>query len=162
MHRACLLARIDGSGLTVRMKLFSRGDDNPLPKTDRGSGSLDDYDYELGPKKKRGDTILGVADSTPYQDELERLAGLGVSEATAIIARRTIDEERTDAPMPVRIFANQRPSGIVGYVPRGLENVADAALSRLQEAGKQPRIPAEIVQTKNGWRVRLLMHETRG
>ncbi|NQX12955.1 hypothetical protein HQQ80_15080 [Microbacteriaceae bacterium VKM Ac-2855] len=144
------------------MKFFARADDNPLPKTDRGSGSLDDYDYELAPKKKRGDTILVIADSTPYQDELERLAGLGVSEAGAIIPRRTIEEERTDAPMPVRLFANQRPSGLVGYVPRGLENVVDAALSRLSEAGKQPRIPAEITKTKNGWRVRMLMHETRG
>lgn len=144
------------------MKLFSRADDNPLPKTDRGSGSLDDYDYDLVPKKKRGDTILVVADSTPYQAELERLSGLGVEEASAIVPRRTIEEERTDAPMAVRLFANQRPSDVVGFVPRGLENVVDAALARLQEAGKQPRIPAEIAKTKNGYRVRLLMHETRG
>ncbi|NQX15800.1 hypothetical protein [Rathayibacter sp. VKM Ac-2857] len=146
------------------MKLFSfgRSDSDPLPAGDRGSGKLDDYDYELRPKSKRGDTLLGVADSLPHQDELARVHALGEEEITAVIPRRTIEEERTDAPMPVRLFANHRPSDLVGYVPRGLENVVEAALARLTEAGKQPRIPARIVKSKGGLRVQLLMHETRG
>ncbi|QHC66284.1 hypothetical protein Q0F99_15555 [Rathayibacter oskolensis] len=147
------------------MKLFSfgRGDaDNPLPSNDRGSGKLDDYDYDLLPKSRRGETLLGIADSLPHQDELARILGFGEEEVTAIIPRRSPEEERTDAPMPVRLFANQRPSDLVGYVPRGLENVVDAALSRLSEAGKQPRVPARIVKTKGMLRVQLLMHETRG
>lgn len=133
-----------------------------LPKNDRGSGTLDDYTYDLDPKRKRGDTILGVADSTPYQDELARLLSLGLDGAFAIIPRRTLEDERTDAPMQVRLFVNQRPSDVVGYIPRGLEHVVDAALVRLQEAGKQPRIPVTVKQTKHGIRVDLLMHETRG
>lgn len=146
------------------MKLFSRGEAaaSDLPKNDRGTGSLDDYTYDLDPKKKRGNTILGVADSTPHQDELQRVLDLGVDEVSAIIPRRTLEDERTDAPMEVRLFANQRPSGLVGMIPRGLENVVDAALVRLSSAGKQPRIPAVVKRTKHGIRVELLMHETRG
>lgn len=146
------------------MKLFSfrRDDANPLPANDRGSGKLEDYDYELLPKSRRGDTLLGIADSLPHQEELARVLALGEEEITAVIPRRTLEEERTDAPMPVRLFANHRPSDLVGHVPRGLENVVDAALSRLTEAGKQPRIPARIVTAKGGLRVQLLMHETRG
>ncbi|MWV49500.1 hypothetical protein GRS96_09460 [Rathayibacter sp. VKM Ac-2803] len=147
------------------MKLFShrRGDaGNPLPANDRGSGKLDDYDYELLPKSRRGETLLGIADSLPHQEELARILSFGEEEVTAIIPRRSAEEERTDAPMPVRLFANQRPSDLVGYVPRGLENVVDAALARLSEAGKQPRVPARIVKAKGALRVQLLMHETRG
>lgn len=146
------------------MKLFSfgRDDSNPLPAGDRGSGRLEDYDYDLLPKSRRGETLLGIADSLPHQEELARVLALGEDEVTAVIPRRTLEEERTDAPMPVRLFANHRPSDLVGYVPRGLENVVDAALARLSEAGKQPRIPARIAKAKGGLRVQLLMHETRG
>ena len=148
------------------MKLFSfgrdRDDQNPLPANDRGSGKLDDYDYDLLPKSRRGDTLLTLADSTPHQDELARVLALGEDEITAVIPRRTLEEERVDAPMPVRLFANHRPSDLVGFVPRGLENVVDAALARLSEAGKQPRVPARIVTVKGALRVQLLMHETRG
>ncbi|AND16129.1 hypothetical protein [Rathayibacter tritici] len=141
---------------------FRRGDANPLPADDRGSGKLGDYDYELRPGSRRGDTLLGLADSRPHQDEIARVLALGEDEITAVIPRRTLEEERVDAPMPVRLFAAQRPSGLVGHVPRGLENVVDAALARLAEAGGSPRIPARIVTAKGGLRVQLLMHETRG
>lgn len=146
------------------MKLFSFGrrDANPLPAGDRGSGTLDDYDYELLPKARRGDTLLGLADSLPHQDELARVLALGGEEVATVIPRRTLEQERTDAPMPVRLFANQRPSGPVGSVPRGLENVVEAALARLSESGKSPRIPARIVKVRGVLRVELLVHETRG
>lgn len=90
------------------------------------------------------------------------MLALGEDEVTAVIPRRTLEEERVDAPMPVRLFAAQRPSGLVGQVPRGLENVVDAALARLSETGRSPRIPARIVTAKGQLRVQLLMHETRG
>ncbi|PPH31796.1 hypothetical protein [Rathayibacter sp. AY1F9] len=146
------------------MKLFpfGRGDANPLPSDDRGSGKLDDYDYELRPKSRRGDTLLRLADSRPHQDEIARVLALGEDEVTAVIPRRTAEEERVDAPMPVRLFAAQRPSGLVGQVPRGLENVVEAALARLSGAGRSPRVPARIVTVRGGLRVELLMHETRG
>lgn len=141
------------------MKLFpcGRRDANPLPSNDRGSGTLDDYDYELCPKR-RGETLLGLAGSRPHQDVL----ALGDGDVSAMIPRRTPKEDRVDAPMPVRLFAAQRPSALVGFVPRGLENVVDAALARLSEAGASPRIPARIVKARGGLRVHLLMHETRG
>lgn len=145
------------------MKLFpfGRRDANPLPSDDRGSGTLDDYDYELRPKR-RGETLLGLAGSRPHQDELTRVLALGDGDVSAVIPRRTPEEDRVDAPMPVRLFAAQRPSALVGFVPRGLENVVDAALARLSEAGASPRIPARIVKARGGLRVHLLMHETRG
>jgi hypothetical protein len=46
-------------------------------------------------------------------------------------------------------------------VPRGLEAVVNETLSRLETAGRKPRIPAEVVRTKQGLRVDLLMGETR-
>lgn len=150
------------------MKLFpfGRRDANLLPSDDRGSGTLDDYDYELRPKR-RGETLLGLAGSRPHQDELTRVLALGDGDVSAVIPRRTPEEDRVDAPMPVRLFAAQRPSAqrpsaLVGFVPRGLENVVDAALARLSEAGASPRIPARIVKARGGLRVHLLMHETRG
>ncbi|PPI73894.1 hypothetical protein C5E12_03945 [Rathayibacter rathayi] len=146
------------------MKLFpfGRGNANPFPADDRGSGTLDDDDYELRPTSRRGQTLLGLADSRPHQNEIARVLALGEDEITAVIPRRTLEQERVDAPMPVRLFAAQRPSGLVGQVPRGLENVVDTALARLSEAGRSPRISARIVTAKGGLRVQLLMHETRG
>ncbi|MBF4463553.1 MULTISPECIES: hypothetical protein [unclassified Rathayibacter] len=146
----------------MRLFPFGRHDVNPLPRNDRGSGALDDYDYELRPRARRGDTLLGLADSLPRQEELARVLALAGEDVSAVVPRRTLEEERVDAPMPVRLFANQRPSDVVGFVPRGLENVVDAALARLAEAGKPARIPARIATTKGGLRVTLLMHETRG
>lgn len=145
------------------MKLFpfGRRHADSLDFDDRGSGTLDDYDYELRPTR-RGETLLGLADSRPRQDELARVLALGDEDISAVIPRRTPEEERVDAPMPVRLFVAQRPSSLVGFVPRGLENVVDAALTRLSEARVSPRIPARIVKARGGLRVQLLMHETRG
>ena len=79
-----------------------------------------------------------------------------------MISRRTLEDERVDAPTPVRLFAGGRVSGIVGSVPRGLEAPVDDALGRLAERGKPPRIPASIVTTRGGaLRVDLQIGETR-
>jgi len=49
----------------------------------------------------------------------------------------------------------------VGVVPRGLESVYDEAVRRLDGRGDKPRIPVAVVQTKQGWRVDLLMGRTK-
>lgn len=126
---------------------------------DDGRGKLEDYDYNLRPKKS--DTVIRLAESNPHQDELRSALELGAESYWAMISRRGPEEERTDAPMPVRIFAGGRVSGIVGLVPRGLEAPVDDALARLLTSGKPPRIPVSIVQTRGGLRVDLDMGATR-
>ena len=126
---------------------------------DDGRGKLDDYDYNLRPRKT--DTVIRLAESNPHQDELQSTLGLGAEDYWAMISRRGPEEERTDAPMPVRIFAGGRVSGIVGHVPRGLEAPVDDAIARLLTAGKPPRIPVAIVSTRGGLRVDLDMGATR-
>lgn len=126
---------------------------------DAGRGSLADYHYNLRPKKN--DTVIRVADSDPNQAEIQRALELGSEELWAMIPRRGIEEERTDAPMPVRIFQSGRVSGVVGIVPRGLEAPVDDALGRLAESGKPPRIRVSIVNTRGGLRVDLRIGETR-
>jgi hypothetical protein len=128
-----------------------------FPKHDAGSGSLDDYRFDLTPKSQK--TVIRLAGSDPHQDLLRDVAEAGVVETA--IARRTDDEERTDAPMPVRLFVDGRIVGPVGRVPRGLESVVSETLSRLDMAGRKPRIPVEVVRTRQGIRVDLLMGETR-
>ena len=118
-----------------------RGADPSFPRGDQGTGSLDDYR------------------SDPHQDVIAELVGAETIETA--IARRTAEEERTDAPMPIRLFADGRIVGPVGRVPRGLEAVVNEALSRLDIAGRKPRIPAEIVRTRRGWRVDLHLGATR-
>jgi len=124
---------------------------------DQGSGRLEDYKFDLLPAKK-GVTIR-LAGSDPHQDLLRDLADLEVVETA--IARRTDEEERTDAPIVVRLFADARIVGPVGQVPRGLEAPVLEAISRLDLAGRKPRIPVEVVRTKQGFRVDLRMGETR-
>jgi len=126
---------------------------------DAGRGKLDDYDYNLRPKKNG--TVIRLADSNPNQDELQRVQDAGADELWAMISRRGPEDERTDAPMPVRLFMSGRVSGIVGIVPRGLEAPVDDALVRLAEAGKPPRIPAVVVSTGGGLRVDLRIGTTR-
>lgn len=126
---------------------------------DSGRGRLNDYDYNLRPTK--ASTVIRLADSAGKQDELQRTLDLSASELWAMISRRGPEEERTDAPMPVRIFAGGRVSGIVGIVPRGLEAPVDDALGRLTAAGKPPRIPARIITTRGGLRVLLDIGLTR-
>lgn len=124
--------------------------------SDSGSGKLGDYRYNLVPANKR--VTIRLADSDPYQEEIASL----VDEETLLtfIAARTIEEERTDAPMPVRFFTGRRMSGIVGYVPRGLEPAVIEALSRIEDRSNN-RIPASIVKKGGQLRVVLLMGDTR-
>jgi hypothetical protein len=63
--------------------------------------------------------------------------------------------------MVIRLFSGSRVTGVVGTIPRGLEPVIDEALSRLESNGKKVRIPASIEKTRSGWRVDLLVGETR-
>jgi hypothetical protein len=51
-------------------------------------------------------------------------------------------------------------SGIVGYVPRGLEPAVIEALTRLEERSNN-RIPATIIKKGGKLRVVLLMGQTR-
>lgn len=76
--------------------------DTSLPRDDRGSGSFDDYRFNLLPNKTR--TTLRLANSTPHQEELQRIIDSGESELETAISRRTAEEERTDAPMDIRLF----------------------------------------------------------
>jgi hypothetical protein len=125
-------------------------------KTDAGSGRLKDYKYSLLPNN--GKVIIQLAGSDAYQDELAAL--IGEESLQSFVAPRTIEEERTDAPMPVRFFTGRRMSGIVGWVPRGLEPAVIEALARLENASDK-RIPIEIVKRKGKLRVNLLMGATR-
>lgn len=124
---------------------------------DAGSGSLNQYRYNLVPNNKR--VTLQLAGSDPHQDELLRLQA--APELQAFISKRTLEEERTDAPVPVRFLVDGRMSTVVGYAPRGMESVVLEALARLENSGRSPRIPAQIVKTRNGLRVNLLMGGTR-
>lgn len=133
--------------------------DESLPKTDRGSGSFDDYRAVLVPKN--GKVTIRLANSDPYQDELAALAGEEPETLSTATPARTLDQERVDAPIEVRIFSGKRVSGVVGVVPRGLESLYDEAVRRLDGRGAKPRIPVAVVQTKNGYRLDLLMGQTR-
>jgi hypothetical protein len=124
--------------------------------SDSGSGKLGDYRYNLVPANKR--VTIRLAESDPYQEELATL--LDEENLQTFIAARTIEEERTDAPMPVRFFTGRRMSGIVGYVPRGLEPAVVEALTRL-EGRSNNRIPATILRKGGKLRVVLLMGDTR-
>ena len=125
-------------------------------KSDAGKGSLRDYKFSLTPNNARVTMVL--AGSDPAQDELARVAS--ASELQAFIAPRTIEEERTDAPVPVRFFVDSRMTGIVGWVPRGLESVIFETLTRLERVDKK-RIPARVDKTRAGYRVTLLIGQTR-
>ena len=124
--------------------------------SDSGSGKLSDYKYNLVPANKR--VSIRLADSDPYQEELASLAN--EENLVTFIASRTIEEERTDAPMPVRFFTGRRMSGVVGYVPRGLESAVIEALTRI-EGRANNRIPASIIKKGGKLRVVLLMGDTR-
>ena len=134
-----------------------RGADAEFPAGDQGSGSLDDYKFDLLPSNAR--VTIRLAGSDPHREAVARAAEAEALETA--IARRTAEEERTDAEMPVRLFADGRVLGPVGRVPRGLEGVVNETLSRLEMAGRKPRIPVEVVRTKRGLRVDLLMGQTR-
>ena len=142
------------------MALFQkRGQDTSLPKADRGFGSFDDYAFDLIPRNGR--VTITLADSDPHQDELRAIVDTGQLSAETAISARSIEQDRVDAPIPVRLFTGSRVSGVVGSVPRGLESVIDEALRRLEDRGDKPRIPARIVGKPGAWRVQLLMGATR-
>ena len=142
------------------MAFWNRSPVDPsLPKDDRGSGSFNDYKYNLLPNSVR--TTLRLANSTPCQDELQRIIDSAEGELETAISRRSPEEERTDAPMDIRLFSGSRVTGVVGTIPRGLEPVVDEALSRLDGVGKKARIPASVQKTRSGWRVDLLIGRTR-
>lgn len=128
-------------------------------KKDVGVGKLNDYGYDMRPKNTR--VTLQLAGSNPFQTEIADVQARGIGDLQAFIGRRTLEEERTDAPVAVRFFIESRMTPIVGYVPRGLEAVALDTLSRLETAGRSTRIPAEIVKTRQGLRVNLLVGRTR-
>ena len=134
-----------------------RAQASEFPKHDAGRGSLNDYRFDLTPKGTS--TVIRLAGSDPHQDDIA--AAHTAQQLEAVIARRTPDEERTDAPMPVRLFADGRLLGPVGQVPRGLEGVVNEAVSRLELSGRKPRIPADIARSKHGLRVDLLIGKTR-
>ncbi len=129
------------------------------PKGDRGSGSLKQYRYNLAPVNSR--VTLKLSDSDPHQSELQQIVDSGSLRLETAIGRRTIQDERTDAPLQVRLFAGGRVTGVVGTVPRGLEAVVDEALARLDKNGMAMRIPAAVLKTRDGLRVELLIGQTR-
>jgi hypothetical protein len=138
--------------------IFGRGNrDTSFPKGDQGKGSLDDYKFDLTPSNRN--VVIRLAGSDPHQDVLATAAG--AEQLETAIGGRTEEEERTDAPMPVRLFVDGRILGPVGQVPRGLEGVVHEAISRLELAGRKPRIPVEIVRTRQGLRVDLQLGRTR-
>jgi hypothetical protein len=138
------------------MAWWRRQDPGDFPKNDAGSGSLSDYRFDLTPKNRR--VRIRLAGSDPHQDLLRDL--VGIEGVTTAGGQRTAEEERSDAPIQVRLFVERRIVGPVGTVPRGLEPPVLDALSRLEKAGKPSRIPVEVVSTKQGVRVELLVGDT--
>jgi len=122
---------------------------------DLGKGSFDDYVYDLRPKNAR--VTITLAGSDPHQDELRGIVETGELTAETAISPRTIEQERVDAPIEVRLFTGRRVSGVVGSIPRGLESVIDETLRRLDDRGEKVRIPALVVGKPGALRVQLLM-----
>jgi hypothetical protein len=142
------------------MALFQkRGTDESLPRSDRGRGSLDDYAFDLLPRNAR--ITMTLAASDPYQDELRAVLEAGDEELETAVPARTLEQERVDAPIEVRLFTGRRVSGVVGMIPRGLESVIDETLRRLEDRGDKPRIPVRITGRAGAHRVELLMGRTR-
>ena len=130
-------------------------------RRDAGSGKLGDFGYDMVPKNAR--VSIQLAGSDPFQatiaDVLARTAGQG--ELLAFVSKRTSEEERTDAVVPVRFFIDSRMTDLVGFVPRGLEAPVLDTLPRLEAVGRSSRIPAAIAKTRHGLRVNLLLGLTR-
>ncbi|MFM9876597.1 MAG: hypothetical protein ACKVOG_01935 [Rhodoglobus sp.] len=124
-------------------------------RDDRGKGAFSQYRYALVPNNAK--VRMRLAGSNPHQDELRALLASGDSSFETAISRRTQEEDGRDDPIQVRLFTGSRVSAPVGWVPRGLESIVDEALSRLDIAGKKPRIPVEIVSVRGSLRVELLM-----
>ncbi|MDO9590401.1 MAG: hypothetical protein Q7J04_04600 [Microcella sp.] len=134
--------------------------DESLPKHDRGSGSFDDYVGVLVPKNKK--ITIRLAGSDAHQDELAALAAEPDDTLTTATPARSVDDERIDAPIEVRVFSGRRVSGVVGTVPRGLESIYDETVRRLDGRGSKARIPVAVVATKrHGFRLDLLIGLTK-
>lgn len=133
---------------------------SPTPETfakgDEGKAKWNQYAFSLRPNNKRITMTLAGSDAAQAE-----LAKIGVREVQSFTSRRSLEEERTDAPMPVRFFVDSRVTAVVGWIPRGFEPVVLEAMTRLEDDGKDPRIPAEVVKTRAGLRVKLLMGRTR-
>lgn len=142
------------------MALFQkRGTDESLPKGDRGKGSFDDYSYGLTARNAR--ITMTLAGSDPHQHELRDIVESGADGLETAMSPRTIEQERVDAALEVRLFTGRRVSGVVGSIPRGLESVIDETLRRLEDRGDKPRIPARITGKPGAYRVELLMGRVR-
>jgi hypothetical protein len=142
------------------MGLFQkRGIDESLPKGDRGRGSFDDYSYGLAARNAR--ITMTLAGSDPHQHELAAIVEADAEGLETAMSPRTIEQERVDAALEVRLFTGRRVSGVVGSIPRGLESVIDETLRRLEDRGDKPRIPARITGKKGAYRVELLMGKVR-
>ena len=132
--------------------------EDELPRSDRGAGKLNDYDYGLKARNKR--VTIMLAGSDPFQDELRAVLDSGDEVETAMSARSQ-EAERVDAPIVVRLFTGRRVSGPVGSVPRGLESVVDETLRRLDDSYGKARIPARVVRKGGKLRVELLLGAVR-
>ena len=130
-----------------------------LDRNDRGKGSLSDYRGVLEPANAR--VTIRLAGCNLYQPELAAILALGAENLETATTRRTLDLERIDAPIEVRLFTGTRVSGPVGWVPRGLESVIDETLARLDVRGKKQRIPVAVVKKGGNYRVDLLVGLTR-
>lgn len=131
----------------------------PLDRDDRGKGSLSDYRGVLEPANSR--VTIRLAGCNLFQAELTGILALGADNLETATSRRTLDQERIDAPIEVRLFTGTRVSGPVGWVPRGLESVIDETFARLDVRGKKQRIPVAIVKKGGRYRVDLLVGLTR-
>ena len=128
-------------------------------RNDLGRGSMRDYRGQLLPKNAR--VRLQLAGSNPHQQALREIVEGGFTPLETAISRRTQQQEGVDAEIEVRLFTGSRVSGPVGFVPRGFESVIDEALSRLDIAGRKPRIPVEVTVKRGVYRVDLLLGATR-
>jgi len=104
---------------------------------------------------------IRLAGCNLFQAELTGILALGADNLETATSRRTLDQERIDAPIEVRLFTGTRVSGPVGWVPRGLESVIDETFARLDVRGKKQRIPVAIVKKGGRYRVDLLVGLTR-
>jgi hypothetical protein len=102
-----------------------------------------------------------LADSSAHQDELAAVLESGDTAVETAMPARSIEQERVDAEIEVRLFTGRRVSGVVGIVPRGLESVVDENVRRLDDRGDKPRIPARITGSPGSYRVELLMGAIR-
>ena len=97
------------------------------------------------------------AGSDAHPDELGALSGEDPETLTTATPARSLEQEKVDAPLEIRVFAGRRVSGVVGTVPRGLEGVVAEAIRRLAGRGAKPRIPIVIAAARHGYRVELQM-----